>query len=417
MPIGLSPPCALPLQAWPILTSPHPLPLPPEVLPTEPPDCLCFTALCRVHTKEGNSPPLTRGVQEDTPYRRWGTLPNGGRWALEWGGTPSAGTSSGPARSRTPPSASSLSLNEASFHCCCTVRAVSMSWAANTFAAPAVTSSIVGLMVVPTGSASCMTEGIGHGLQSAFGTRPDTGSGNIPPLDPCAGGRGLPNTALLRWRWQTSVERALPQHLLPPKTVRGCGCCQTLRPLCARGPLHRLQRPCRPPPATPPAPSAPSFEFCGEAPPHCGRLMLSNAAQGLLVAWAVVVEGALRNAHEGLVGVLPPDSHAELASTRFLRDVQSKPPQPSPIRYEAHFGWHRTGPSPTGAALEGGGVQEDFASGCKSGYRRLETVGRQYLPGTKRLEGRWERTEAAGLTVTPKMEGGGESSKPSSSVL
>ena len=43
----------LPLSAWPILTSPHPLPFPWEVLPTEPQDCPCFTALCRVHTEGG----------------------------------------------------------------------------------------------------------------------------------------------------------------------------------------------------------------------------------------------------------------------------------------------------------------------------------------------------------------------------
>ena len=37
-----SPASALPPPAWPILTSPHPLPW--EVVPTEPPDCPCFTA-------------------------------------------------------------------------------------------------------------------------------------------------------------------------------------------------------------------------------------------------------------------------------------------------------------------------------------------------------------------------------------
>ena len=55
-PIGLSPPCAHPLPAWPVLTSVRPLPFPWEGVPTDPPDCPCFTALCRDHTKEGCSP-------------------------------------------------------------------------------------------------------------------------------------------------------------------------------------------------------------------------------------------------------------------------------------------------------------------------------------------------------------------------
>ena len=53
VPIGLSP-CALPLPAWPILTFLHTLPFPWDVLPTESPDCPRLTALCRVHTEEGN---------------------------------------------------------------------------------------------------------------------------------------------------------------------------------------------------------------------------------------------------------------------------------------------------------------------------------------------------------------------------
>ena len=40
MPIGLSPPCALPLPAWPTLASLLTLPFPWSVVPTEAPDCL-----------------------------------------------------------------------------------------------------------------------------------------------------------------------------------------------------------------------------------------------------------------------------------------------------------------------------------------------------------------------------------------
>ena len=53
VPIGLSPPSAPPPCAWPILTSLHPLPSPREVVPTQPLDRPCCTALCRGHTEEG----------------------------------------------------------------------------------------------------------------------------------------------------------------------------------------------------------------------------------------------------------------------------------------------------------------------------------------------------------------------------
>ena len=46
-PIGLPPPCALPLPPWPNLTSLLPLPFPWEVAPTEPPDFPCLAAPCR----------------------------------------------------------------------------------------------------------------------------------------------------------------------------------------------------------------------------------------------------------------------------------------------------------------------------------------------------------------------------------
>ena len=54
VPIGLSPPRALPLPL-PSLSSPPllTLPFPWEAVPPEPPDCPCFTAPCRVRTEEG----------------------------------------------------------------------------------------------------------------------------------------------------------------------------------------------------------------------------------------------------------------------------------------------------------------------------------------------------------------------------
>ena len=56
--IGLSPPRAL--------TSPHPLPFPREVVPTQPPECPYLTARCRVHTEEGTGP-RRWGAQVGTP--------------------------------------------------------------------------------------------------------------------------------------------------------------------------------------------------------------------------------------------------------------------------------------------------------------------------------------------------------------
>ena len=44
-----------PSPSLPYLPSLLPLPLPREVVPKEPQDCPCFTALCR-HTEEGNCP-------------------------------------------------------------------------------------------------------------------------------------------------------------------------------------------------------------------------------------------------------------------------------------------------------------------------------------------------------------------------
>ena len=50
----LGPQCpASPCLACPYL---HTLPFPREVVPTESPDCPCFTAPCRVHMEEGNCP-------------------------------------------------------------------------------------------------------------------------------------------------------------------------------------------------------------------------------------------------------------------------------------------------------------------------------------------------------------------------
>ena len=56
VPIGLSPPCVLPLPPWPVFPSLLPLPFPWSVVPTEPPDFPSFMALCQVHTEEGNCP-------------------------------------------------------------------------------------------------------------------------------------------------------------------------------------------------------------------------------------------------------------------------------------------------------------------------------------------------------------------------
>ena len=63
-PIGLSPPCALPFPAWPILTSLLTLPFPWKAVPREPPDSPCFTALCRVHKEEGNCPHCWPGASK-----------------------------------------------------------------------------------------------------------------------------------------------------------------------------------------------------------------------------------------------------------------------------------------------------------------------------------------------------------------
>ena len=56
MPIGLSPPCDLPVPPCPTFPSLLPFPFPRSVVPTEPSDFPCFTALCRVPTEEGNVP-------------------------------------------------------------------------------------------------------------------------------------------------------------------------------------------------------------------------------------------------------------------------------------------------------------------------------------------------------------------------
>ena len=73
-----------PLRVRPILTSLHTLPFPWYVVPMEPPDCPRFTALCRVHTKEGNGPRHWPGASRRTrPTGGGGTLPNGGFWACD----------------------------------------------------------------------------------------------------------------------------------------------------------------------------------------------------------------------------------------------------------------------------------------------------------------------------------------------
>ena len=41
----------------------------------------CFTALCRVHTEEGNYSRCWPGASKWTPHTSGGPLPNGGFWA------------------------------------------------------------------------------------------------------------------------------------------------------------------------------------------------------------------------------------------------------------------------------------------------------------------------------------------------
>ena len=74
------------------LAYPHlpytPLPIPPEGVPTQPPDGLCLTAPCRVHTEEAG-PHRWPAASKWTPpsRRRWGTPPTaGGRGKGEGGG-------------------------------------------------------------------------------------------------------------------------------------------------------------------------------------------------------------------------------------------------------------------------------------------------------------------------------------------
>ena len=94
-PIGLWPlPLALSLNPFPtkaaapigapplpLLTSLLTPPFPWSIVPTEPPDCPCSTALCRLHRGGQRPSPLARGVQADTPQEnppQQGTLPLAG---------------------------------------------------------------------------------------------------------------------------------------------------------------------------------------------------------------------------------------------------------------------------------------------------------------------------------------------------
>ena len=88
VPIGLSPPCALPLL---------PLPFPPEVVPTEPPDCPCFTAPCGAPHGGGPLPsPLARGV-------RGGGASNGQVAVSAFGSGEGGGVDGGCPREAAPP--------------------------------------------------------------------------------------------------------------------------------------------------------------------------------------------------------------------------------------------------------------------------------------------------------------------------
>ena len=76
MPISLSLPFALPLAVY--LTFLLPL------VGCANPDCPCFTALCQIHTEEGNDPRHWLGVSKRTTHTAGReTLPNSGFWALD----------------------------------------------------------------------------------------------------------------------------------------------------------------------------------------------------------------------------------------------------------------------------------------------------------------------------------------------
>ena len=73
-PVGLSPPCGLPLPAWPIIPSPHTLPFPREV--AEGGTGLGHwlgTSQCTPHTGGGGTPPY--------PWF-WGPSPRGRTWVF-----------------------------------------------------------------------------------------------------------------------------------------------------------------------------------------------------------------------------------------------------------------------------------------------------------------------------------------------
>ena len=82
--IGPSPPCALPPPPWPVSPSLLPFPFPREVVPTEPPDRPCSTALCRVHTRRATA--LAGGLGGRFRARKVGAdrLTPAGGWMGEW---------------------------------------------------------------------------------------------------------------------------------------------------------------------------------------------------------------------------------------------------------------------------------------------------------------------------------------------
>ena len=96
MPIGLSPRCALDPPVLPILTSLLPLPSPPQVVPTKPPDFPCLSPVSRL-SRGGQQPsPVARRIQADNPYPpQWRRFLR--CWAL---GCPLAGEVTSPRRGR-----------------------------------------------------------------------------------------------------------------------------------------------------------------------------------------------------------------------------------------------------------------------------------------------------------------------------
>ena len=83
MPIGRPAACSPPLPPCPIFPSLLPFPFPWSVVPTKPLDFPCFTALCQVHTEEGNFPRCWPGAfKRSSQTGGVGPSPTAAFWAL-----------------------------------------------------------------------------------------------------------------------------------------------------------------------------------------------------------------------------------------------------------------------------------------------------------------------------------------------